>query len=266
MRAAPLSALIVAAPLLGFAGGANALSNGAYAAMCERATVAASRTIGAPLDLLRAVSLVESRRSVAGEARPWPWTVNTRGQSFWFDTRSEAERFVRNEVRDGNRSMDIGCFQVNTRWHGEAFTSAEAMFDPMANARYAAEFLSALKSETGDWDSAVGLYHSRTPHLRDAYAERVETMLARLDPLPADGLGAPEQETIIALAPTPSNDDAAPGGTVGSLKPGAGAIALRVASIFASGDAKPLFSMEGRGSLLATPQPLFAGSRPRPEQ
>ncbi|MEY8882549.1 hypothetical protein [Donghicola sp. XS_ASV15] len=45
----------------------------------------------------------------------------------------------------GTTSIDVGCMQVNYRWHGEGFSSLEDMFDPAANTAYAAEFLTRLK-------------------------------------------------------------------------------------------------------------------------
>ena len=80
------------------------------------------------------------------------------------------------------RNLDIGCFQINLRWHGHAFASVAQMFDPLANARYAAEFLTDLHREFGDWDAAVAAYHSRTPHFATRYMERFHRIYAALTP------------------------------------------------------------------------------------
>ena len=45
--------------------------------------------------------------------------------------------------------------------------------DPDANARYAAHFLRALYSQTGNWEAAVGRYHSATISLGDGYRAAV---------------------------------------------------------------------------------------------
>ena len=46
------------------------------------------------------------------------------------------------------------------------------MFEPNPNALYAANFLLKLYREKGDWSSAAGAYHSRTPKYADKYEKR----------------------------------------------------------------------------------------------
>ncbi|MGB3148827.1 MAG: transglycosylase SLT domain-containing protein, partial [Paracoccaceae bacterium] len=57
-------------------------------------------------------------------------------------------------------------------WHGENFQSVAHMFDPTANATYAARFLRDLYAEKGSWEAAAGAYHSRTPAYAERYAAR----------------------------------------------------------------------------------------------
>jgi soluble lytic murein transglycosylase-like protein len=78
----------------------------------------------------------------------------------------------------GARSYDVGCFQINYRWHGQHFASLDQMFDPDANAAYAARFLSELYAEFGDWSRAAGAYHSRTPVLSPRSTASVSTAFA----------------------------------------------------------------------------------------
>jgi len=111
-----------------------------------------------------------------GATEPWPWAVNMEGRSLWFDTRSEAMSYVFDHFRTGARSFDVGCFQINYRWHGAKFSSIDQMFDPYANARYAAEFLKSLFDESGDWRIAAGAFHSRTPALADRYIRRFDAI------------------------------------------------------------------------------------------
>ena len=46
----------------------------------------------------------------------------------------------------GVRSIDIGCMQVNLMHHPNAFATLDAAFDPLANALYAARFLTELRA------------------------------------------------------------------------------------------------------------------------
>jgi hypothetical protein len=142
------------------------------AALCEEAAVLAARQTGVPLSVLQTIALAESGQAQGGVRRPWPWAVNFGGNGTWFASRHEAELAVEERRALGATNIDIGCFQINHRWHGEAFNSTSEMFDPAANALYAAGFLSRLHAETGDWTEAAARYHSRTPEHAEAYRAR----------------------------------------------------------------------------------------------
>lgn len=147
----------------------------------DAARLAAVRT-SVPLEVLLAVTRNETGRKRNGRSEPWPWTVNMEGDGFWFDTEDQAQAFVFEHFKTGARSFDVGCFQINYKWHGAAFNSIEQMFDPAQNAIYAAQFLSSLYEETGDWLEAVGAYHSRTPEHAERYKRNYQTILTSLKP------------------------------------------------------------------------------------
>jgi Transglycosylase SLT domain len=172
-----------------------------FAAICEHAAVQASRATGVPLSVLKAISLTETGRKSNGVFRPWPWTVNMEGKGFWFDGYDEALAFAR-----GARSFDIGCFQINYKWHHEAFTSIEHMFEPLANALYAAEFLRSLYQQKGSWGAAAGAYHSLNPVHAKPYQARFETIRARF--APEDGLPLPDVSDAELAAATGGVDPA----------------------------------------------------------
>lgn len=149
--------------------------------LCLASARTASQETGVPLPLLIAISQTETGRRRNGHTEPWPWTVNMEGEGHWFESRDAALRFAAAGRERGARSFDVGCFQLNYRWHGANFASLEAMFDPDANALYAATFLSRLHAELGDWGLAAGAYHSRTESLAARYRARVEGHLAEVD-------------------------------------------------------------------------------------
>lgn len=166
--------------------------------LCEDAARQAAQQEGVPLSVLTAISLNESGRKQGGRFRAWPWTVNMEGAGHWFNNRDEALRFALAEFDRGARSFDVGCFQINYKWHGENFTSIEEMFDPIANARYAARFLRTLYAEQGSWEGAAGAYHSRTPEFADRYAARFVKFRNNL--LNATGSEIPEIPDIVLAA------------------------------------------------------------------
>jgi hypothetical protein len=185
----PTAALLCVILLLGGAG----LQAPAPAAidppgLCESAAQQAAAETGVPLNVLQAIALAESGRSYGGARRPWPWTVNFGGPGFWYDSSEEAQLAVVERQSVGTTNFDVGCFQINHRWHGDAFETMAQMFDPTANALYAARFLMELYQETGSWPDAAAAYHSRTPELAEAYRER---FLALQDGLGTDSGGLP---------------------------------------------------------------------------
>jgi hypothetical protein len=128
-----------------------------------------------PQGLLVAIARVESGRRdpASGAAIPWPWTINAEGVPMIFNTREEAVAAVEALRARNVRLIDVGCMQVNLHHHPNAFSSVAEAFDPAANARYAAGFLSRLRGSSGDWETAIGRYHSSTPGLSDRYRARV---------------------------------------------------------------------------------------------
>ena len=138
---------------------------------------------GIPKGLLQSITRVEAgRKTVTGEFMPWAWTLNDRGEGLFFDSREAAMKHLQAAVDSGNHSVDVGCMQVNTKWHMEGFLELSDMLDPVQNADYAAGFLLDLHEAHQSWDDAVKHYHSSEPEKNIRYHSRVlaelETFLA----------------------------------------------------------------------------------------
>ncbi|QUS35923.1 lytic transglycosylase domain-containing protein [Falsirhodobacter algicola] len=142
------------------------------AVLCENAAADAARRVGVPVDVMMALTLAETGRQSGGRLRPWPWAINRGGEGAWFASQAEAMAFAETSLREGRRNFDIGCFQINHRWHADGFPNLAAMFDPETNALYAARFLRQHYDRTGDWAQAAGAYHSLTPEFADRYMQR----------------------------------------------------------------------------------------------
>ena len=149
-------------------------------ALCRAAAQSASDRTGVPLPVLLAITLTETGRTTDAGLQPWPWAINQAGTGHWFDTPDEAVQFAEDQLDLGLRNFDVGCFQVNHRWHSKGFTSTPDMFDPTSNALYAARFLADLYDEQGDWSLAAASYPSRTPDLANTYRAKFEMILAGL--------------------------------------------------------------------------------------
>ncbi|MDH3593349.1 MAG: transglycosylase SLT domain-containing protein [Rhodospirillales bacterium] len=144
-------------------------------ALCAEHAGAAARRSGLPHHLLGAIAKVEAGRWNAAEGAviAWPWTVTAEGRGRYLPSRAAALAEVRTLRARGLSNIDVGCLQVNLRYHPEAFASLEDAFDPARNAAYAAGYLARLRQETGSWTTAIGRYHSRTPRLSGPYRLKV---------------------------------------------------------------------------------------------
>lgn len=165
--------------------------------LCIEAAQYAARQTDVPLPVLLAITLTETGRETATGLQPWPWAINQAGDGRWFGSAEEAVQFAEDQLDLGLRNFDVGCFQVNHRWHSKGFSSTTDMFDPTSNALYAARFLSDLYTELGDWSLAAAAYHSRTPELANKYLAKFEGILAGLSPQGfADAPSAPAQPRV----------------------------------------------------------------------
>ena len=147
---------------------------------CEAMAVQLGAQAGLPDGLLPAIARIESGLALKGGTRAWPWTLNTAGQGHYFKTSADAMTYLQAVLENGQRNVDIGCMQINYRWHGENFPSLAAMMDPVQNITYAIEFLKSLYAESGSWSAAVQRYHSNDPSRGNAYHTRFLAALNRV--------------------------------------------------------------------------------------
>lgn len=150
------------------------------ASLCVEAARSAAEQTSVPSEALLAISVVETGRDL----RPWPWTVNLAGEGHWLASQDEAAQLVETALNEGLTNIDIGCFQLNYRWHASGFGSVEEMFDPDQNALYAARYLAKHYARTGDWALSAAAYHSATPEHADRYLARYEETISDLDEAP----------------------------------------------------------------------------------
>ncbi len=85
--------------------------------------------------------------------------------------------------KNSNGSIDIGLNQINSVHFKELAKygiQPNDLWDPCTNTFVAAWRLRQKMNKYGNTWSAVGAYHSETPHLRDRYAARIKSFIARV--------------------------------------------------------------------------------------
>ena len=176
---------------------------------CRTFTEKAEREQGIPRHLLTAISLAETGRwsEEKQEIFAWPWTVMAKGRGLYFKSKIEAIVAVNRLRRAGVTNIDVGCMQINLRYHPRAFASLNEAFDPTANVAYAAKFLKGLHGTTQSWPQAAANYHSSDPLRNVSYKNKVLSLwqgagggdLASLGPLASPDPAYLDPESQISL-------------------------------------------------------------------
>ncbi|MEQ9490859.1 MAG: transglycosylase SLT domain-containing protein [Alphaproteobacteria bacterium] len=184
------------------------------AGLCLTAIRVAESSRDFPKHLLHAIALTESGlwRQQSRSQVPWPWTVTVNGDGHYFDSPHHAADYIRGLLRDGVTNIDVGCMQINLRYHGLAFDTIEEALSPVNNVAYAVSFLEDLRHRNGTWGKAVRHYHSgnwRRGSLYKAKVQEIWTVLLQTeatiraarqtaDPYPSEQQQQPETPVVAA--------------------------------------------------------------------
>jgi soluble lytic murein transglycosylase-like protein len=133
------------------AGTAHAAAN-----PCEPEILRAADRYGVPTGILYAVGLAETGKKGSLQ----PNALNIEGKAVFPRSRAEALATFESARREGKTLIDLGCMQINHRYHGDHFRSVDDMLDPRQNVDYAARFLVSLHARHMSWSMAVARYHA----------------------------------------------------------------------------------------------------------
>lgn len=136
--------------------------------VCEDAIRHAEAVYKIPPLLLMAIGKTEA----ALEDEIHPWTINVEGDGYFYETKEDALHEINRFLSEG-KTIDVGCLQVNHRWHNKNFKYFEMAINPKRNALYAAKLLHGLQQRYKSWRSAVGFYHSGKVKYQRPYIEKV---------------------------------------------------------------------------------------------
>lgn len=145
--------------------------------ICSNAAQKAEKDFGIKQNLLQTIAMVESGRWNAkqGKRTAWPWTVHANGKGYYFKSKTEAVAAVKAMQKKGINNIDVGCMQINLKYHGTAFKSLEEAFEPEKNVAYSATFLKKLyKRNKADWKKTAMHYHSKDWRKGVNYKNRLE--------------------------------------------------------------------------------------------
>ena len=90
-------------------------------------------------------------------------------KGIFLDSEADALDLLTKLSNSGKTNVDVGCMQLNIKWHAKYFSNFSEMLSPTHNTLYAAKYLEQLYKETGSWMKAVKYYHSRNPKYNELY-------------------------------------------------------------------------------------------------
>ena len=155
--------------------GAVAAAPAAPSKACEHEMTVAAEKYGVPLAVLYAVGLTES----GDKGSLQPLAMNVGGKPYYAKDVADGLQEFADATASGIVLIDIGCMQIDHRYHGEYFSSVAAMFDPHENVDYGARLLSQLFTQEKSWTLAVARYHAG-PGNEPAQKEYVCRVLANM--------------------------------------------------------------------------------------
>ena len=148
---------------------------------CEKTIESIELQTDIPKGLLLGIGKAEAIRKINNKYIIWPWTINHAGKSMFFDTKKQMRNYVSKNLKKNDFNIDVGCMQINIKWHKNNFKKIADMFEVSPNISYAASFLLQLKNKHGSWDKAIKHYHSSDPKKNIPYLIKVKSFWKRLE-------------------------------------------------------------------------------------
>ena len=142
--------------------------------LCENTIESIELQTDIPKGLLLGIGKTEAIRKINNKYIIWPWTINHAGKSLFFDNKEQMKNYVFKNLKRKDFNIDVGCMQINIKWHKNNFKKISDMFEVNPNISYAASFIKQLKNKHGSWDKAIKHYHSSDPKKNNPYLIKVK--------------------------------------------------------------------------------------------
>ena len=149
--------------------------------LCENTIESVELQTDIPKGLLLGIGKAEAIRKINNKYIIWPWTINHAGKSLFFDTKKQMTNYVFKNLKRNDFNIDVGCMQINIKWHKNNFKKISDMFEVNPNISYAASFLKQLKNKHGSWDKAIKHYHSSDPKKNNPYLIKVKSFWKKVE-------------------------------------------------------------------------------------
>ena len=149
--------------------------------LCENTIESVELQTDIPKGLLLGIGKAEAIRKINNKYIIWPWTINHAGKSLFFENKEQMKNYVFKHLKRNDFNIDVGCMQINIKWHKNNFKKISDMFEVNPNISYAASFLKQLKNKHGSWDKAIKHYHSSDPKKNNPYLIKVKSFWKKVE-------------------------------------------------------------------------------------
>lgn len=149
--------------------------------LCENTIESIELQTDIPKGLLLGIGKAEAIRKINNKYIIWPWTINHAGKSLFFDNKEQMKNYVFKNLKRKDFNIDVGCMQINIKWHKNNFKKISDMFEVNPNISYAASFIKQLKNKHGSWDKAIKHYHSSDPKKNNPYLIKVKSFWKKVE-------------------------------------------------------------------------------------
>ncbi len=149
--------------------------------LCENTIESIELQTDIPKGLLLGIGKAEAIRKINNKHIIWPWTINHSGKSLFFENKEQMKNYVFKNLKRNDFNIDVGCMQINIKWHKNNFKKISDMFEVNPNISYAASFLKQLKNKHGSWDKAIKHYHSSDPKKNNPYLIKVKSFWKKVE-------------------------------------------------------------------------------------
>lgn len=126
-----------------------------------------------PNKLLVSISLTETGRNFNGKFQTWPWSLNVSGKTHYFANKIKMKTFLMKKLKSNITNIDIGCMQINYKYHINDLSKVDFFLDPYNNVKWGGDFLKRLYERHKSWNMAISRYHSSDKVRQKKYLTKV---------------------------------------------------------------------------------------------
>ncbi len=152
-----VATLMGASAIVGLSGTAQARTAQESGYTCSTMIAEVEQRRKIPRGLLMAIAITESGNG----GQPSPYAMNIAGRSHFADSKAEMAKIISANWSRGVKSIDVGCMQVNLKYHGQKFGRLTDLLDSQTNVEYGAGYLIKLAHDRGSWREGVMDYHNK---------------------------------------------------------------------------------------------------------